>query len=127
MSKDPLSNDSLGIGQTILLQYFPLFMQRHEEALKFYGGNAVLCWDGENHSGIEEIKEFFNQLPEISFQISGFEVQTVPNSSLWTMLVVFGTYEAPGNIIRDFHSTFYIESDQNEKKAIIQYQTLQTI
>ena len=124
---DPLSPDSVGIGQTIIIRYFPLFMKSHEEVLDFYGSSSVLCWDGENHNGLEEIKEFFNDLPAISFQISGFEVQTVPNSSLWTMLVVFGSCEAPGNIIRDFHSTFYIECDQNEKKAIIQYQTFQTV
>lgn len=123
---EPLE-DSVGIGQTILLQYFPHFMESHNEVLHFYGSNSVLCWNGENYNGIEEIREFFNQLPEISFQVSGFEVQTVPNTSLWTMLIVFGTSEAPGNIIRDFHSTFYIESDPNEKRAIIRYHTFQTV
>ncbi|KAK8875883.1 NTF2- export protein 2 [Tritrichomonas musculus] len=124
---DPLSPESLGIGQTIVLNYFPLFMKSPNEVLQFYGNNSVLTWNGTNLNGIDEIRNFFGQLQNISFQVSGFEVQTVPNTSLWTMLVVFGTSEAPGNIIRDFHSTFYIQSDPNVKKGIIRYHTFQNV
>lgn len=124
---DPLSPESLGIGQTIVLNYFPLFMKSPNEVLQFYGNNSVLTWNGTNLNGIDEIRNFFGQLQNISFQVSGFEVQTVPNTSLWTMLVVFGTSEAPGNIIRDFHSTFYIQSDLNVKKGIIRYHTFQNV
>ncbi|OHT04835.1 hypothetical protein TRFO_27629 [Tritrichomonas foetus] len=123
----PLHHDSVAIAQTIAVQYFPAFMRSHDEVLGFYSNNAVLTWNGQNLSGKSEIHQYFKTLPEVSIQVAGFEVQTVPGTNLMTMLVVFGSIEAPGNLIRDFHSTFYIESMPEKKEALIRYHTFQLI
>jgi len=119
--------DSNGVAQTIILEYFQSMMGDRSDVISFYGHNAVLFWKGQEFSGNVEISAFLNSLPEtITFQISGFEVQTVPNTDLWTMLVVFGTYQEPRSKLSDFHCTFIIDSKTDEKTAFIRYHHFQT-
>lgn len=117
-----LSDHSLGIAQTIVLRYFPQFMENHSNVIQYYGSQSVLHWGGVDYTGTMEIETFLKGLPESTIQVGGFEVQTVPNTTLWTMLIVFGTMNM-NHSTRDFHSTFYIESNEDANKALIRYHT----
>lgn len=124
---DVLSNvdpNSIAIGQKLVMDYFQTLMGSRDDILSYYGHDAVLNWNGDESIGHEEIQNFlFDLAPTITFQITGFEVQTVPDTDLWTMLVVYGSYQPPNDKMRDFHSSFFVEARTEDQTAFIRYHT----
>jgi hypothetical protein len=116
---------SLGIAQTVVSQYFFKLMNARGEVLQFYGSNASLIWDSTTCDGIASISAFINQIPVCNFVINGYNVQTVPETALWTIVIVTGTIVAPG-VTRGFHATFIIDSNSETQRALIRSQFFHT-
>ena len=111
---ESLRADSLGIAQTLVLNYFNDFMSERGKVVSYYGHDSTIDWDGETFNGKAEIAAYFmSQNPRnVFFQISGFEVQSVSGSN-WTMVVVFGTVQTVDNTVKSFHSSFFVEQNTN--------------
>ena len=116
-------NDSLGIAMAIVNKFFPLLGTNLDQAMMFYDNSASLFFEGNQMNGKEQILQFFHSLPSMTFAVDGYEVQTVPGTSLWTMVVIFGKL-----LIQDkggsFHSTLFVEASTQNKVARITYHSL---
>lgn len=111
---------SISVAQKIVRDYFQAIMGNRSDVIMFYCHDAVLHWDGTDYIGLGEIQAFFDQLEkQVTFQIVGFDVQTIPDTDIYTMLVVYGSYLVPGARMQDFHSTFYIECRTSDGTAVI--------
>jgi hypothetical protein len=121
------SQESLGVAQTIVRDYFQVFMAVRGDAVRYYSHKATLNWEGNDYQGLPAIQDFLNTAPVMTFQISSYEAQTVPRTEVgvWTMLVVTGTVGIESGM-RSFHSTFYLEADPDTKQAVIHYHTFQS-
>ena len=120
------SEVSIAVAQKVVKDYFQTLMaEDRDKVLVFYAHDSVLYWDGREYQGHEEIRQFLQDLPlSASFQIGGFDVQTVPQTDILTMLVVWGTYCSPSSKISVFHSVFCIDANMEESKAVIKYQNV---
>lgn len=122
-------DQSVAQAQSLIMSYFSSFLEMPESVIQFFMRDAVLVWDGTQLQGIEEIREFLSQLKDdkVEFQISGYDAQNCPDHSSGniSMIVVIGTY-ARNSHVCDFHSTFYLRYNHQERKAVIQYQTFQS-
>lgn len=130
MSNDPQSPESLGIAQTVVKNFFNIFSNSREETIRLYGHHSQLNWCGVEYIGLSEISKFLKNYQPCTFQVNGYEVQSVSPSDegfLWSMLVVVGTYSSIGNVLRDFHCTFYIQSNTENQHAVIRCQMFQLI
>jgi hypothetical protein len=116
---------SLGIAQTIVSDYFFKLANARGEVLEFYGANASLIWDNTTCDGIASIRSFIEQMPVSSFVINSYNVQTVPDTNLWTMVIVTGTFVVPGST-QSFHATFVIDSNSDTQRGLIRSQFFHT-
>ena len=117
---------AIGIGQRLAGDYFQLFMEKREAVVRFYEPDAVLTWEGAEYKGRMEIMKFLQRLPHQTFQVTSYDVQYVPNTDFFVMIVVTGTVQAP-NHFGDFHSTFYCSASRKENKAFIKFQTFDSV
>jgi hypothetical protein len=53
--------------------------------------------------------------------VTGYEVQTVAGSDLWSMVVVIGTVSIGSDKVVSFHSSVYVESRRADRTAFIRY------
>jgi hypothetical protein len=116
---------SLGIAQTIVSQYLFRLTNARGKVLQFYGSNSSLIWDSTTCDGIASIRAFISQMPMYNFVINGYNVQTIPETNLWTMVIVTGSVVAPG-FTRSFHATFIIDSNSETQRALIRSQFFHT-
>lgn len=123
MSELYISPYSVSIAQKIVKDYFQTVMGHRSDVLMYYAHDAYLQWDGKDYHGHGEIQSFFEQLPaQVTFYITGFDVQSVSETDLLTMLVVFGSYQMPGARMQDFHCSFFIQSHNENALAIFKSQ-----
>jgi hypothetical protein len=117
-----LSDHSVGVAKAVSETFFPAFGSNRDTALVFYGEEATLCWQGSDYVGLGKITEFLSAMPPFEIKVTGYEVQTVPGSNEnWSMVVVIGNVHFPDGL-KNFHSSVYVESDRNQRKAHIRYQ-----
>ena len=123
MSSEP-DQDSLGIADAIIQNFFPSLQQasNRENAISFFGDDASLYFQGTTVTGKQNIYQFLSSLPDLTFNITGYEVQTVPQSDLWSMLIVFGTMQ--NEHVQTFHSSVYVEARKSDQTAFIRYFSL---
>ena len=120
---------SIAVAQKIVKDFFQTIMSTNRPAvISFYAHDAVLFWDGQEFQGHSEINEFYmNELPQsASFQIAGFDVQTVPQSEILTLLVVWGSFASPSRKMSTFHSSFCIDAQIENYSAVIKYHNFTT-
>jgi hypothetical protein len=113
---------SLAIGQTIILDYFDRLSKQPDTAIDFYGETSSLVWDGSEFNGVSEIREALKD-KQMHYQIGSATVQTVPNTTLWTLLIVTGTYDDGPR----FHASFYLEGEIETHRAVIRHQNFETL
>ena len=122
MSEGYISDISVAVAQKIVKDYFQTLMGNRASAILFYAPDAVLVWDGNEYQGHEEIQEFFNNMEaSTTFQIAGFDVQSVPNTDVLTMVIIWGSYNEARSKMATFYSTMSIEANAEEAKALIKY------
>lgn len=117
------SNDSLGIANEIINKFIPSLGTDRTACLGFFGDDSSLFFHGDQLENKDQISEFLEQLPSSVFLVEGYEVQSVPNTQLWTMMVVFGK-AVIGDTGAKFFSTIYVEAIPTEKIAKIVYMTM---
>lgn len=116
---------AVGIGQRLLRDYFQLFRDTRAELLRFYAPEAILAWNGEQFRGVEEIRGHIETLPQLSFQPTSYTVSPITKETadtLVVMVVITGTMAGAGRVT-DYHSTFYVEWNEQQKSCLIRYQT----
>jgi hypothetical protein len=115
--------DSLGIAQALVESFFPKLAQISDrsEAVTFYGEGATLYFQGNERTGRQAIHEYLAGLPPMSLNVTGYEVQTVPGSDLWSMVIVIGSVQIGGDKVMSFHSSVYVESRCSDQTAFIRY------
>ncbi|EAY06605.1 hypothetical protein TVAG_055990 [Trichomonas vaginalis G3] len=127
MTESVADTASAAVAQKIVMDYFMSIMTDRENVPVFYARDAVLSWENQNYNGQQQIKELFSKLPEqVTFKISGYDVQPVIRTDLLTTVIVFGTYQVSGFKLQDFHSVFYVYVRRNEGIAYIKYQVFTT-
>jgi hypothetical protein len=114
--------DSLGIARTLVDSFFPALAEDRETAVSFYGESATLYFQGEQVSGLADIAGYLSNLPPFTLRIGGYEVQTVPGSDLWSMIVVIGSIQVNGQT-KAFHSSLYVEARREDQTAFVRYHT----
>jgi hypothetical protein len=114
--------DSLGVARTLVDSFFPALAEDRDTAISFYGESSVLYFQGDQASGIAEIANYLQALPPFSLRIGGYEVQTVPGSDLWSMVVVIGSIQVNGQT-KAFHSSLYVEARRQDQTAFVRYHT----
>lgn len=120
MTSEP-SPDSIGVAEAIVHNFFKLLNDDHNQAASFFGEDGTLFFQGETITGQNEICEFLDNLGNISLRVTGYEVQTVPQSNLWSMVVVIGTSQIGEETSKVFHSSAYVEARTSDKTAFIRY------
>lgn len=124
MTQEIPSPETIGIGQALVQDFFPKLESDRESAISSFGNDAVLFFQGQERTGGDQIADFIRNLPSISLKISAYEAQTVPNSDLWSMIVVMGSISFEGESkIHNFHSAVYVESRTEDHTAFIRYQS----
>jgi hypothetical protein len=109
-----------GIGDALIGTFFPSFEGNREEALTFYGDRATLYFQGTEIVGSEAISAFLSGVPPFScLHVDAFDVQPIPRpASSWFLIVATGKLSF-GNHFSTFHSTFCVESRQQDCTAFI--------
>lgn len=129
MSPEEGFDQSVAQAQSLIMNYFSSFLDMPESVIRFFTRDAVLVWDTAHLRGIEEIREFLSSLrgERIEFQVSGYDAQNCPDHSSGhvSVVVVVGTY-VRGSRVSDFHSSFYLRYNHQERKAVIHHQTFQS-
>lgn len=120
MTSEP-SPDSVGIASAIVNVFFKSLNEDRKTAATFFGEDGTLFFQGETVTGQNNILEFFNSLPSISLRVTGYEVQTVPQSDLWSMVIVIGTSQIGEENSKIFHSSAYVEARTSDHTAFIRY------
>ena len=119
----PQSEHSLGIAQSLAESFFPAFNGNKEALPGFFSEEASLVFQGSKESGIKEITDFLNDLPNLEINITSFDVQTIQSPKSWTMIVYTGSFLAEGDEIKDFHSSIFVEANESAHTAFIRYMT----
>lgn len=124
MAKE-VSPDSFGIAKFIVERFLPDFSEDPSRISDWYGEGATLCYCGQQAKGRAAISGLLSQLPKTSIRVDGWEVQTVPDSNLWSMIIVIGMMkDVDTGKMGNFHSSFYVESRSDDHKAFIRYHAL---
>ena len=123
-------DQSIAQAQSLIMNYFSRLTQMPESTLSFYSRDATLTWNLKDYRGIEEIRAFLETLKtqKLEFQIGGYDSQNCPDHSTdnISMILIIGTFVCDSTI-SDFHSTFFLRYNHQERKAVIQYQTFQAL
>ena len=114
--------ESQSVAHALFTNYFKQFQEDPLSILPFFGKDSTLFWNGEAYRGIDEIRRFLEVCPKIEFEIRGYDVQSVPGTDLWSMLVVYGYTKAYGRHTTRFQTTFYVESRTRDHVGFIRYQ-----
>ncbi|KAK8889471.1 hypothetical protein M9Y10_034218 [Tritrichomonas musculus] len=120
MTSEP-SPDSLGIAKVIVDTFMRSIGSNNNEAINFFGDDGTLFFNGQTITGKSNILSFLDSLPKLSIRVTGYEVQTVPQSNLWSMVVIIGTSQIGDDNFKTFHSSAYVEARTSDHKAFIRY------
>ena len=121
MDPDLVSPDTLGIAKKLADDFFSSFKNDAGGALYFFSDDASVFFDNQTLTGTENIRKAFEQLQNVSFRVNAYEAQTVPQSNLWSMIVMVGTAMSQQGAIKSFHSTFYVDANRENNTAFIRY------
>ena len=120
-----VSQDSYGVGKTIVSTFMEAFSKNPSEASNFYDPSGVLFYQGNLFQGRDKIREFLESRGAVSITVTGWEVQSVPaipDAPNWTMVVAFGCVEEHATgVFANFHAAFYVRHGADEKTAFITY------
>ena len=115
-----VSADSNGVAQALVTDFMSKIGSDVEEAAQFYGEDAVLNFKGRVSQGRDAIRSFLQTKQGMSLDVAAWDVQSVPGSDSWTMVVVMGRMTSDGRNM-PFHSAFYVESRSDDNTAFIRY------
>ena len=125
-----VSEDSYGVAHAIINTsgFLEKFISGDRSIEDFYGQQSCLNCNGNEIRGRENIGTFIesNAQQGMSLAVKGWEVQTVPGSDLWSMVVAFGSIQNGNGTTNNFHSTLYVESRRIDKTAFVRYHTFNT-
>lgn len=128
-SMSVVSEDSYGVANAIMTNAFlEKFIAGDNSIAVFYGQQSCLNCNGTEHHGREAISAFIESqaVQGTTLEVKGWEVQTVPGSDLWSMIVAFGSLMSCDGSTTNFHSTLYVESKSADKTAFVRYHTFNT-
>ena len=113
--------DSIGIAKAIVEVFFTALNEDRAQAVSFFGDDGTLFFQGDTVTGKDDILEYLNGLPNLSIRITGYEVQTVPQSDLWSIVIVIGTSQIGDENSKTFHSSAFVEARTSDQTAFIRY------
>ena len=120
MSVDP---DSYGVAKALVCDFMNKFGSSPAEAAEYFGQGATLFYQGTQTQGRDNIRQFLESKGRLSLTVNGWEVQTVPGSDLWSMVIAIGSViDLSSGQSASFHSAFYVESIRSEHRGFIRYQ-----
>jgi len=116
---EALSEHSLGIAESIATSFFPDFATNRNKAIECFGIDASLNFQGNQATGLSEIRLMIDSIPEISLKVVSYEAQTIQAPGSWTMVIVMGNCLFSDGNVYEFHSSVFVEANEIEKKAFI--------
>lgn len=115
-----LSEESYGVANAIVENFFKAISEDPDSASQFYGENGVLKYKGRMYQGREAIRDFLQTQRNFTYEIHAWDFQSIANSDSWTLVVVMGSIVSPERRSL-FHCAFYVESRKEDHTGFIRY------